>query len=179
MSVRVPLLHEGHPGPRYTRSVGHTPLRIVSALLMSVVLTVPVLGAVCDMLCEPGTGTRAHRAHAGHGHQAASGSQTGGHQHAHAPIVDSTATHHHHGSLPATTSDTPRPSAAWSDRCCDQPTLTLAAIPVVRHEQQIDPAALEVVSLVLGDSDIRQASVRRDTSRAPTPPRPSNPILRI
>ena len=175
----MPLLHEGHPGPRYTRSVGRTPLRIVSALLMSVVLTVPVLGAVCDMLCEPGSGTRAHRAHASHVHQAAPASQTGGNQHAHAPIVDSTATHHHHGSLPATTSDTPRPSAEWSGRCCDRPTLKLAALPVVRHEQQIDPATLDVVSLVSSGSDFRQADVRRDTSRAPTPPRSFNPILRI
>ena len=174
----MPLLQEGHSWPRYTRSVGRTPLRTISALLVSVVLTVPVLGAVCDVLCEPGAALRPHRSHAAD-HQAAAGSHTGGHHHAQTSSADSTAAHHHHASSPPAASDTPRQTAEWRGRCCDQPTLTLAAILVIRHENQIDPAALDLVSLVSSGRDVRQAHVRRETSRAPSPPRPSNPILRI
>ena len=157
--------------------MGRTPRRIVSALLMSVVLTVPVLGAVCGTFCESGTEMRAHRSHAVDLHQAAAGSRTSGHHHA--SSVDSTAADHRHASSSATVSDAPQASAAWSGRCCDQPTLALSAIPVVRHDLQIDPATVDAVSLVASGNDVRQAAVRRDTSRAPSPPRQSNPILRI
>ena len=162
---------------RYTRYVGRTPLRIVSALLMSVVLTVPVLGAVCNMLCEPSAPMRAHREHATGVHQTAADSD-GGHHHAHTASVASTAGHHHHVS-PATVSDAPRPSAEWKGRCCDQPTLTLAAVPIVRHELQIDPAVYDTVSLVLSGSDVRPADSSRKTSRASSLTRQSNPVLRI
>ena len=178
------VVFRGQTAARYTRFVGRTPLRIVSALLMSVMFTVPVLGAVCSMLCEPAAGTRAHRSHAAGVHHSAAGRQTSEHHHAHAgsvdtPSVDTAAAHHHHAASPASVSDPPQPSEEWNGRCCDQPALTLAAIPVVRHELQIDPAVFDTASGVLRGSDVRPADPRRHTSRAPSLPRPSNPILRI
>jgi hypothetical protein len=145
---------------------------------MSVVLTVPVLGAVCSMLCEPNAGMRVPRLQAAAAHHKVPDGHAGAHHHAHSASVDRTAADQHHAA-PATVSDTPRPPAGWNGRCCDQPTLTLAAIPVVRHDLRINPAVFDAVSVVLDGSEVRLADVRRDTSRAPSPPGRSNPVLRI
>jgi hypothetical protein len=173
------VVFRGQTPARYTRCVGRTPLRIVSALLMSVVLTVPVLGAVCGMLCEPSAGVRAPRAQATAAHHRVADGQAGAHHHAHSTSVGRTAAHQHHAVAPATVSDAPRSSAEWNGRCCQQPTLTLAAVPVVRHELQIDPAVVDTISLVLSGSEVRSGNPWRDTSRAPSAPRQSNPVLRI
>jgi hypothetical protein len=164
---------------RYTRSVGRTHLRIVSALLMSVVLTVPVLGAVCGMLCEPSAAIRAHRSHVAAAHRATADAPTGAHHHGHHANSDVTAADQHHPFLPTTVSDAPQPSAEWSGRCCDRPTLTLAALPVVRHELQVDTAVVSTVSVVLGGTSVRLSDLRRDNARTPASPTQSNPVLRI
>ena len=173
----------GQTAARYTRHVGRTPLRIVSALLMSIVLSVPVLGAVCSMLCEPSAEMRAHRAHAAGVHQAAADSQSRGHHHTPSPSKassdDTTAAQHHHVSTAAAVSDAPRPSAEWNGRCCDQPTLTLAAVPIVRHELQIDTAVVDAASIVLNGSDVRPPDSWCDASPALSLPSRSNPVLRI
>jgi hypothetical protein len=147
---------------------------------MSVLLTVPVLGAVCGMLCEPGAAMRAHRSHAAGVHQAAGDARARGHHHADSSSVNTEAAHHHHAAAPLPpAAEAPRPSAEWNGLCCDQPTLTLATMPVVRHELQIDPAVFDSAVVVLSGSDVRPADLWRHTARPPSLPRHTNPVLRV
>ena len=169
------------PLARYTRYVGRPPLRIVSVLLMSVLFTVPVLGAVCSMPCDPGAGILARHSYEPEGHHAAADDQPGGHHHGHPASVNTAAAHTPplHAAPVTPAAEVPRPSAGWNGRCCDQPTLTLAAMPVVRHELQIDPAVFDSAFVVLSGSDLRPADLSRDTARAQSLPRQTNPVLRV
>jgi hypothetical protein len=146
---------------------------------MSVLLTVPVLGAVCGMLCEPAAAMRAHRSHAGGVHHAAADAQAHGHHHADSASVNTAAHDRHAAASLQPAAEAPRPSTEWNGRCCDQPTLTLAAMPVVRHELQIDPAVSDSAFVVLSGSDVRPADLRRDTARTASRPRHTNPVLRV
>jgi hypothetical protein len=157
---------------------------------MSVLFTVPVFGAACTMLCEPVPASRAHHSHAGGAHattahaaaaHAAADDQAAAH-HAHDANggTDGASAHHHHAASPSTVSDTPRPSAEWNGHCCDQPTLTLAAIPVVRQELQMNPAVFQTVGIPVAGITVPMTTDLRHA--APLPPAPlgqSNLVLRI
>jgi hypothetical protein len=159
--------------------VSRTPLRIVSALLLSVLFTVPVLGAVCTMLCEPVPVTRAHYSHSDEAPQSASGDQHVAH-HAHDANTVSEPAHHHHAPSPSAVPDTRETSAEWNGHCCDEPALTLAAIPAVRHELQVKPDVFRTMAVdSLSGGTARPADLRRDASRPLSPLGQSNPVLRI
>jgi hypothetical protein len=145
---------------------------------MSILFTVPGLGAVCSMLCEPGAGMRAHRSHAADLHQMPADIQAAPH-HAHSAGDHSAVAQRHHAAPPATVANASHPSAEWNGRCCDQPTLTLTAVPFVRQQLQIDSAVFDSAFIVLSGSDARPEDLSRDTARAPSLPRHTNPVLRI
>ena len=110
----------------YTRSVGHLQLRTVSALLMSIVLVSPVLGAVCSMLCVEGTSAHHGSSHSGHD-RATSPREA---DDAAAPSQAQLAAHHHHSSSPASpvaASDAAAARVEWKGRCCEQPAASLVA----------------------------------------------------
>lgn len=151
---------------------------------MSVLLAVPALGAVCSMLCEPDAAMRALRSHVAGVQQTAADGQTadeaaGHHHHGDSASVSTTAVHHHQTASPTPPAEAPRPSAEWNGRCCDQPTPTLAAVPAIRHELQIDSAVFDSAFVILTGSDVRPADLSRDIARAPSLPRQTNPVLRV
>ena len=132
----------------YTRSVSHLQLRTVSALLMSIVLVSPVLGAVCSMVCVEGSASAHHgSSHSGHGRATSSPEADDAGALSQAPL----AAHHHHSPLPASPvalSDAPAPPAEWKGRCCEQPAASLVAIPVMRHELPIASPPLDFLPAI-------------------------------
>ena len=164
----------------YTRSVGHLQLRIVSALLMSIVLASPVLGAVCSMMCVESASAHHGSSHSGH-HLATSSRQADD-----VAVASQTqlAAHHHHASAPASpvaASDAPAPRVEWKGRCCEQPAASLVAIPVMRHELPIASLSLDILpAILIGSGDVgREVVSRRDASPPLLSPQRSALVLRI
>jgi hypothetical protein len=155
--------------------VGRIQLRTVSALLMSIVLVSPALGAVCSLLCVEGThhGT-SHPGHDGGNSPRAVSLEP-------AASDEQMAAHHHHPSQsPVVPSASARPSAEWKGHCCDRPAASLVAIPVMRHELPIAAPAIDIPSAIrIGSHNARLEVAQRDTSRPPRSPQRSALVLRI
>jgi hypothetical protein len=149
----------------YTRSVSHLQLRTVSALLMSIVLVSPVLGAVCSIVCVEGA--PAHHRSAQSGHDRATSSPEA--DDAGAPSQAPLTAHRHHSPSPASpvaASGATAPPAEWKGRCCEQPAASLLAIPVMRHELPIASPPVDILPAIrIGSGDIGHEAVsRRDAS---------------
>jgi len=142
---------------------------------MSIVLVSPVLGAVCSMVCVDGA--LAHHGSSHSGHDRATNSRATGGADSHAPL----AAHHRHSSQsPAVPAASTRPSAEWKGHCCDQPAVSLVAIPVMRHELPIAPPAIDIPAAIrIGSRNVRLEVTQRDMSRPPISPQRSALVLRI
>ena len=163
----------------YTRSVGPLQLRTVSALLMSIVLVSPVLGAVCNVLCV-------EDAFAHHG-----SSRSAQHRATSPPEADDAlgpshaelAAHHHQSppASPGAASDAPAPRVEWTGRCCNQPAAFLVAIRVTRHELPSASPSFHILPAIrTGSGDVGRAAVaHRDASPPLLSPQRSALVLRI